>query len=151
MAFAQANETVEVTCVDSSAVLEVARDLALRLGVDARTTFAPADLLSDEFGVERYDAALLGLITYILTPKKNEDVFGRAFRALRPGGRSVIDAIMSTDQLAEWASRTTLLMSTWNGGAAHSFATYRSWLEQAGFREIDQHNEQLLSAVKTGT
>ncbi|RME42462.1 MAG: methyltransferase domain-containing protein [Chloroflexi bacterium] len=149
LALAQAHENVHVTCVDSPDVLEVARDLARRLGVEARTAFLPGDILADDFGTERFDAALLGLITYILTPEQNASVFRRAYRALRPGGRLVIDAIMASDRPSEWASRATLLMSTWNGGAAHSFADYRGWLEQAGFRVIVQHNRQWLSAVKS--
>ncbi len=148
LAFARAHENVWVTCVDSDSVLDVARDLAARFGVGERITFMPGDILSDDFGEGQYDAALLGLITYILTPEQNAAVFQRAYRALRPGGMLVIDAIMSTAQPAEWASRATLLMNTWNGGAAYPFHVYQSWLEQAGFRKTIQHNEQWLSAVK---
>ena len=148
LAFAQANESVQVTCVDSESVLEVARDLASRFEISENTTFMPADILSADFDTEHYHAALLGLITYILTPEQNINVFNRAFRALLPGGKLVIDAIMSTDQPAEWASRATMLMRTWNGGAAHSFDEYRTWLKQVGFSEVIQHNEQLLSAIK---
>lgn len=148
LGFAQANPAVRVTCLDSPAVLEVARDLAKRLDVETQATFTPGDLLSADFETERFDAALLGLITYILTPEQNAEVFHRAFQALRPGGRLVIDAIMSTAQPGEWASRATLLMNTWNGGAAYPFSDYQTWLEQVGFRKVIQHNEQLLSAVK---
>jgi SAM-dependent methyltransferase len=148
LAFAQANKPVQVTCVDSESVLEVARDLAMRFDIAEQATFMPADILSDEFGTERFNAALLGLITYILTPKQNINVFHRAFRALQPGGRLVIDAIMSTDRPAEWASRATMLMNTWNGGAAHSFLDYQAWLTEVGFSKVVQHNELLLSAVK---
>jgi ubiquinone/menaquinone biosynthesis C-methylase UbiE len=148
LAFAQANQTVQVTCVDNESVLEVARDLAARFEITGRTTFMPADILSADFGTQDYHAALLGLITYILTPEQNLNVFRRAFQALRPGGRLAIDAIMSTEQPAEWASRATLLMSTWNGGAAHSFDQYRAWLKQVGFNRVIQHHEHLLSAVK---
>ncbi len=148
LAFAQAHENVRVTCVDSADVLDVARDLAGRFDVETRTHFVPGDILADDFGAERYEAALLGLITYILTPEQNAGVFRRAFRALRPGGKLVVDAIMSADRPSEWASRATLLMNTWNGGAAHSFGDYRAWLEQVGFRTVVQHNEQLLSAIK---
>jgi len=148
LAFAQAHDNVRVTCVDSPDVLDVAHDLASRFDVETRIKFVPGDILTDDFGTERYDAALLGLITYILTPKQNAGVFQRAYRALRPGGKLVIDAIMSTDRPTEWASRATLLMNTWNGGAAYPFATYQDCLEQAGFRTVVQHNEQLLSAIK---
>lgn len=148
LAFAQANPTVEVTCVDSDDVLNVARELAARYELTERTTFLPANILTDDFGNGTYQAALLGLITYILSTEQNINVFQRVFQALQPGGRLVIDAIMNSDQPAEWASRATLLMNTWNGGAAHSFSDYRTWLEGVGFSKVIQHNEQLLSAIK---
>jgi len=70
------------------------------------------------------------------------------YRALKPKGVLVIDAIMTSDQPMEWASRATLLMNTWHGGSAYSFSDYRTWLEGVGFSKVTQHNEQLLSAVK---
>lgn len=148
LAFAQANKTVQVMCVDSESVLEVARDLATRFDITEQISFKPADILSDEFGTDLFHAALLGLITYILTPEQNINVFRRAFQALQPGGVLVIDSIMSTNQPKEWASRATMLMRTWNGGAAHSFSEYQTWLKEAGFNKVVQYNEQLLSAVK---
>ena len=148
LALAQANLSVKVTCLDSETVLEVARDLTRRLALGDRISFLPADLLSDDFGTNKYDAALLGLITYILTPEQNSNVFRRAYQALKPDGKLVIDAIMTAEQPMEWASRATLLMQTWNGGAAHSFSDYRTWLEGVGFSKVIQHNERLLSAVK---
>ena len=148
LAFSQANKSVQVTCVDSESVLEVARDLTKRYQISGKTTFKPGDIVSDDFGSDHYDAALLGLITYILTPEQNISVFQRTFKALHPGGKLVINAIMEIDQPAEWASRATLLMSTWNGGAAYSYEVYRTWLTEVGFSKVIQHNEQLLSAIK---
>ena len=148
LALAQADPTLRVTCVDSPSVLDVARDLAGRLGVGPQATFFPADLLADDLGDARYNAALLGQITYILTPEQNAQVFRRAFRALKPGGKLVVDSIMAGDAPSEWASRATLLMKTLNGGAAHTFADYRRWLELTGFRQVIQHNDHWLSAIK---
>ena len=148
LALAQANKSVHVTCADSEDVLEVARDLAMRFEVSARTTFLPADILSDGFGAEQYHAVLLGLITYILTPEQNLKVLRQAYHALQTSGRLVIDSIMSSQQPSEWASRASLLMSTWNGGSAYSFDQYRIWLQQVGFSNLTQHNEHLLSAIK---
>lgn len=148
LALAQAHDPVRVTCVDSAGVLEVARDLAARFGVAEKTTFLPGDILSDDFGEGEYHAALLGLITYLLSPDQNLETFRRAFRALKPGGMLVIDAIMSAPEPSEWASRASLLMRTWNRGAAHSFEAYQAWLKEAGFSKVIQHNQQLLSAIK---
>jgi len=148
LALAQVNRNVCVTCVDSESVLEVAKDLAKRLGVEARSNFVEGDILTADLGKEKYDAALLGLITYIFTPNQNRRLFQRVNQILKPGGKLVIDAIMSTDQPTEWSSRATLLMGTWNGGAAHSFTDYHNWLTLAGFKNVIQHNQRLLSAIK---
>ena len=99
-------------------------------------------------GLPNVDLSFLGLITYILTPEQNRKVFQSACQALKPGGMLVIDAIMSAQEPSEWASRVSLLMSTWNGGSAHSFADYASWLQEAGFSKVTQHSQQLLAAVK---
>jgi predicted transcriptional regulator/2-polyprenyl-3-methyl-5-hydroxy-6-metoxy-1,4-benzoquinol methylase len=148
MAFARENPSVRVTCLDREDVLEVARDLANRMCLGSRVSFQTADILSDDFGINEYEAVLLGLITYILTPEQNIEVFLRAHQALKRGGKLVIDAIMSPEEPSEWANRVTLLMKTLNGGAAHSFSEYRTWLEFVGYSEVVYHNEQLLSAIK---
>ena len=148
LALAQAYPSVAVTCVDSAEVLVVARDLAERFGVIGQTSFIPGNILSDGFGSQEYHAALLGLITYYLTPEQNYKVFQTVFQALSSGGRLVIDAIMASQKPSEWASRASLLMSTWNGGSAYSFEQYQDWLLAAGFTSVTLHNQQLLSAVK---
>ncbi|MGD8605295.1 MAG: class I SAM-dependent methyltransferase [Anaerolineales bacterium] len=148
LALAQAYPSVEVTCVDSPQVLDVARHLAERFNIVDKTTFTPADILHDDFGQEKYQAALLGLITYIFTPRQNLEAFRRAYQALQPQGTLVIDAIMASKTPSEWASRATLLMHTWNGGAAHSFEQYADWLKQVGFKRVIRHSDQLLSAIK---
>ena len=148
MALAQRNKSVVVTCLDHPSVLEVAKELAGRLEVEEQISFIPSDLLTVDLGVEVYNAGLLGLITYILTPDQNQDLFQRIYKALLPGGKLVIDAIMAAEEPKEWSSRVSLLMYTWNGGSAHSFADYETWLKQAGFEEVVYHNEQLVSATK---
>ena len=43
-ALAQTSPKIHVTCLDSPAVLDVARDLAERMGIASRVTLLPADL-----------------------------------------------------------------------------------------------------------
>jgi len=145
---AQADPTVQVTCQDSAQVLEVARALSDRLGISSQVEFLPGDLFTVNLGEAAYDAALLGQITYSLTPAKNANVVRRVYEALTPGGTLVIDAIMASEPPSESASLVNVLGKTVFGGAAYPFAQYCRWLEEAGFQRVTQHSEYWLSAIK---
>lgn len=144
----QSNPTVHVTCVDSAKVLEVACDLAERLQVLRQVTFLPGDMHSVDLGRECHDVALLGQITDYLTPKQNVGLFQRVYQSLSLGGILVIDVPMTTETPDEMASLITLLAWSISGGVAHSFAEYRNWLEEAGFKRAKQLGERWLSAIK---
>lgn len=145
---ARADPTVHITCQDRAQVLEVARALGDRLGILSQVAFLPGDLLSMDLGKAAYDAALLGQITYSLTPDKNANVVRRVYEALAPGGTLVIDAIMASEPPTENASLMNVLVRAVSGGAAYPFDQYRRWLEEAGFTQVTQHSEYWLSAVR---
>jgi ubiquinone/menaquinone biosynthesis C-methylase UbiE len=146
LVLAQADPSVHVTCVDSTDVLEVTRDLAGRLEVLPQVTFLPGDLQTIDLGADRYDAALLGQITYILAPEQNVDLFRRLCRALLPGGTLVIDVFMTEEEPNELGSQFTVMLRALTGGAAHSFAEYRTWLEETGYGRVEQLSDKWLSA-----
>jgi SAM-dependent methyltransferase len=148
LVLAQADPTVHVTCVDAAEVLEVAHDLAERLQVVSQVTFLPGDLHTIDLGDGRYDAALLGQITDALTPEQNTDLFRRAYKALPVGGTLVIDVFMALEEPTEGSGISTLLAWALHGGAAHSFTDYRRWLEDVGFKRVDQLSDRWLSAIK---
>jgi len=145
---AQADPTVRITCQDSAQVLEVARELGERLQILSQVDFLPGDLFSVALGIATYDAALLGQITYSLSPAKNINVIRRVYDALSPGGPLVIDAIMASEPPTEYASLVNLLTRTVFGGASYPFIQYREWLEDAGFKQVTQHSEYWVSAIK---
>lgn len=146
LALAQAGPMVRVDCIDSPDVLEVARDLAGRLGIPAQATFMPGDILSIDLGQGRYDAALLGQITHYLAPEQNVALFKRVHAALASAGILVIDAPMSLDDADEWGSFGSFFLWATSGGIAYSFAEYRGWLETAGFEGVRQLGAEWLSA-----
>ncbi len=150
LVLAQADPAVRVTCLDRAEVLEVARDLADRLHVTSQVTFRPGDLLADDFGEGWFNTVLLGQISYYLTPAQNAAIFRRIHRALAPGGKFVIDAVMApdSDALAEYARLVTALLWATSGGAAHSFDHYQNWLTTAGFNGVTPLSERWLVAVK---
>ena len=149
LVLAEADPTVRVTCLDRAPVLAVARDLARRMGVLSQVTFIAEDLMSAQLGEERFDAALLGQITYFLTPAQNADLLRRVGAALTPGGTLVIDAVMpAPGQPSAWAGLIALLTRALTGGNAHTFADYQGWLEDAGFAPVRQLSEHWLAAWK---
>jgi C-methyltransferase len=147
-ALARAAPNVRVVCLDSADVLDVARDLAERLGVAERVTFLPADLFTADLGASQFDAALVGQITHYLTPDQNRDLFRRIHSALSPQGTLVIDCPMSTETPSEQASFLTLFLWANSGGTAHSFEAYRGWLNEASFRKVERLGERWLAARK---
>jgi 2-polyprenyl-3-methyl-5-hydroxy-6-metoxy-1,4-benzoquinol methylase len=148
LALAQASPTVQVTSLDSPEVLEVARDLAERLGLGARVAYQPADFLQAELGSEQYDAVLIGQITHYLTEGQNRDLFRRIYGSLVENGLLVIDCPMLTDPPDELTSFLTLFLWANSGGGTHRFEEYRDWLLEAGFNHVKQLSERWLRAMK---
>lgn len=146
LVLAEDNAGVRITLVDVAPVLEVARDLAERLGVGDQVEYLAGDALSVVLPPASYDVALLGQITYYLDAKANTELFTRAARALVPGGSLVIDAVMLGEEPSIWASTVTLLARGTSGGMAYPFDDYRTWLEAAGFEDVRYLGEHWVAA-----
>jgi SAM-dependent methyltransferase len=148
LALAQTSPNVRVTCLDSADVLEVARDLAERMGVESQLVLKPANLLDADLGENQFDAALAGQITHYLTEEQNASLFRRIYSALSPSGVFVIDCPMATDEPIETASFLSLVLWANSGGATHSFELYQAWLSDSSFRQIKQLSERWVVAIK---
>jgi ubiquinone/menaquinone biosynthesis C-methylase UbiE len=148
LALAQQSPTVHLTCLDTSAVLEVARDLAKRMNVLAQVQFWPADFLTVNLGEAQYQVCLLGQITHYLSEPQNCNLFQRIHAALQPGGILMLDVPMSTEPPQESSSFVSLFLWASGGGTAYSCESYRQWLKEVGFREVKQLGERWMSAVK---
>lgn len=142
------SKQVELTCLDTLQVLEVARDLAQRWGVSSQVHFRDDNLLTANLGVAKYEACLLGQITHYLTEQQNRDLFSRIRQALGAGGKLVLDVPMGSAQPDEASSFLSLLLWGNSGGRAYRFEEYRTWLLEAGFSSVSQYNERLLSTVR---
>lgn len=127
-------------------MLSAARDLAERMGLDAQAEFVEADLLTADFGSERYDLCLLGQVTHYLTAEQNQELFWRVHRALRPGGTLVLDVPMTGTQLSEWTQIISLLLWANGGGGTHAFEEYCGWLASAGFEQARGLSDRWLAA-----
>jgi len=148
MVLARKCPNVELACLDSPAVLEVARDLAERWGITSQVSFLSENLLTADLGEAQYDVCLVGQITHYLTEQQNNDLYQRIYKALFPGGMLLLDVPMTTAQLDEGSSFLSLILWANSGGRAYSFEEYREWLIASGFITVHQLSERLLSAVR---
>jgi SAM-dependent methyltransferase len=148
MVLARKSPNVELTCLDSAVVLEVAKDLAERWGISSQVRFTPENLLTVDLGEAQYEACLVGQITHYLTVPQNDDLFRRIHRTLVPGGVLLLDVPMATTKLDEASSFLSLLLWANSGGRAYAFKEYRHWLMASGFITVHQLSERLLSATR---
>jgi SAM-dependent methyltransferase len=148
MALVQNAENTQLVCLDTTAVLYVARDLADRWGISSRVKFMPGDLLAADLGEGIYDYCLLGQITHYLTQQQDIDLFKRIYTALLPGGKLILDVPMAALQLDENSSFLSLLLWANSGGRAYSFEDYQLYLTAAGFLTVRQMRERLLLATR---
>ncbi|MBI3933633.1 MAG: methyltransferase domain-containing protein, partial [Acidobacteria bacterium] len=94
---AEADPTTRVTAQDFPAVLKVTRQYLKRHGVTRQYDYLPGDLKTVEFGVGRYDLAILGNIVHSEGEGSSRNLIGRLHRALVPGGRIVIVDMIPDD------------------------------------------------------
>ena len=151
LALAQRHPGVRVVLQDWPAMLEIALEVAGKLGVEGQVTTLAGDLFSLDYGEERFDIARLGFVTYFFGPDDLMKLFHRLFTALVPGGILVLDAPLSDDGHCE--NEEAVLDGPWlyaisAEGDVYSFPDYKGFLEQAGFASVIRVDEGLVKAVR---
>jgi 2-polyprenyl-3-methyl-5-hydroxy-6-metoxy-1,4-benzoquinol methylase len=138
IAFASANENLQVDLLDLATVIPIAQGHIRSAGLAERIRTRSGDLRADKLG-EGYDLVFVSAICHMLGPDENRDLLQRCFHALAPRGRVVIqDFILELDKTApKWAALFALNMLVGTqAGSTYTEAEYASWLEEAGFQEV---------------
>jgi ubiquinone/menaquinone biosynthesis C-methylase UbiE len=140
IAIAEADPQARITAQDYPGMLEETKRYIERHGVGAQYEFLPGDLKTVDFGVNRFDVALLGNIVHSEGERSSRDLFGRLARALKPGGRIVIIDMVPNDQRTGPAFPVifalNMLVHTGEGDT-FTLAEYRRWLHHAGFPQVE--------------
>ena len=138
IAFAQANPRLYADIFDLATVVPIAEKHVAEAGLSDRVRVRVGDLRRDALG-RGYDLVLLSAICHMLGPDENQDLLRRAFAALSPSGRIVIqDHVMNEDATSPRAGALfaiNMLVGTRNGGT-FSESQYRDWLSAAGFADV---------------
>jgi predicted O-methyltransferase YrrM len=138
IAFAQASPTLHAHVLDLDTVVPIARQHVEAAGVSHRVEPRAGDLRHDPLG-EGYDLVLVSAICHMLGPDENRDLFGRGHAATAPNGRIVVhDFILDPGRTAPAAAAlfsVNMLVGTPRGGN-YTEEEYRSWLHDAGYRDV---------------
>jgi 2-polyprenyl-3-methyl-5-hydroxy-6-metoxy-1,4-benzoquinol methylase len=149
---AQADPATRVTALDLPKVLAVAAQVAAHMGVREQVTFCPGNLLEVDLPAGEFDIVLFGAILYYFSPENITALLRKAaWHALAPGGLVVIRTIIADEERCQ--DEMALLMAVEllhdaAQGEVYTFSEYKAFLDAAGFSNVTQHSNRLISARK---
>lgn len=148
---AQADSSTRVIAFDFAKVLAVASQVAEMMGVREQVSFHPGNLLTDELPDAQFDVVLLGAILYYFKPEDVIALLRRLYHALKSDGLVVIRSLIADEDRCQNEMALVLALELLHDaphGEVYTFSEYRDFLETAGFTDVNQRGESLISAKK---
>jgi len=140
IAFARALPELRAEILDRAAVVPIAQRHIEEAGLGERVTARVGDLRDDGYGSD-YDLLFMSAICHMNSPEENLAMFRKAFEALSPSGRVVIqDFILNADKTSPRTGALfalNMLVGT-RAGSSYSMEEYRDWLQSVGFQKVQQ-------------
>jgi ubiquinone/menaquinone biosynthesis C-methylase UbiE len=149
LAFATKNPNAEVTAVDWSAVLEVAKENAAKAGVADRYHTIEGSAFDVDFG-SGYDLVLLTNFLHHFDQPTNETLLKKVHAALKDGGRAItLEFVPNEDRVTppESATFAIVMLTSTPSGDAYTFAELEQMATNAGFSKSTAH--RLLPTAQT--
>jgi len=139
LAFAKRNPQAEVTAVDWSNVLEVAKENARAAGVSDRYHTRPGSAFDVDYGTG-YDIVLLTNFLHHFDPQTCEMLLRKVHGALAEGGRAVtLEFIPNPDRVSppQAAAFSLMMLGGTPAGDAYTFAELETMFRNAGFSQSE--------------
>jgi ubiquinone/menaquinone biosynthesis C-methylase UbiE len=135
LAFLKTNPQLQATVMDRPAALEVAQILAKESLMEARLSCQAGNFLEDNIP-GKYDIVWYSNVLHIYSPLENLKIFKKIKRALKPGGRLLIQDTFLQDAQGIRPLETNLFAVTMllytDTGNTYPLQDVRSWLKKAG-------------------
>jgi len=141
LAFAKRNPQAEVTAVDWSNVLEVAKENAQLAGVSERYQTRPGSAFDVDYGTG-YNIVLLTNFLHHFDPETCEDLLRKVHGALADGGRAVtLEFVPNPDRVSppQAAAFSLMMLGGTPAGDAYTFAELETMFRNAGFKQSEMH------------
>lgn len=154
IAFAKRNPNAKVTGVDWANVLEVAKENAVKTGVQVRYSTIPGSAFEVDFG-SGYDIVLIPNFLHHFDPATNEKLLRKVHAALAPGGMAIApEFIPNEDRISPHRDAMfSMQMLGTPAGDAYTYSELEKMFRNAGFsrsemRELSPFPQRLVVSYK---
>ena len=141
LAFAKRNPSAEITALDWSNVLEVARENAQAAGVSDRYQTIAGSAFDVEYG-SGYDVVLLTNFLHHFDVATCETLLRKVHASLADGGRAVtLEFIPNDDRISppQAAAFSMMMLGSTPAGDAYTFNELEQMFRKAGFARNEMH------------
>src|ERR1044071_365797 len=136
--------TAEVTQLDWPNVNAVAKKANQARGLAGKIRFIDGEHHTAPIETNHYDLVLASNFCRFESPKGNQELFAKAYSALKTGGIFVVNDFVPNEERTEptFALRFSVYTLTHTPeGECWTLAQYSEWLRKAGFAAIETHSD----------
>jgi ubiquinone/menaquinone biosynthesis C-methylase UbiE len=136
--------SAQVTQLDWPNVNAVAKKLNRERGLEGKIRFIDGEYHSATLDTNYYDLILASNFCRFESPKGNQELFQKAYAALKPGGSLVVNDFLPNEERTgpAFALRFSVYTLTHTPeGECWTLSQYSDWLKAAGFNSIETHRD----------
>jgi ubiquinone/menaquinone biosynthesis C-methylase UbiE len=136
--------TAQVTQLDWPNVNAVAKKLNRERGLGGKIRFIDGEHKSAAIETNHYDLVLASNFCRFESPKRNQELFQKAYGGLRPGGKFVVNDFLPNEERTgpTFALRFSVYTLTHTPeGECWTLSQYSDWLTAAGFTSVEAHDD----------
>ncbi len=144
MTLLTSDPSTEVTQLDWPNVNAVAKKLNRERSLEGKIRFIDGEFRTAAIEENYYDLVLASNFCRFESPKGNQELFVKAYRALKPAGLFVINDFLPNEERTgpTFALRFSVYTLTHTPeGECWTLSQYSRWLEDAGFGSIKSHGD----------
>ena len=136
--------SAQVTQLDWPNVNAVAKKLNRERGLEGKIRFIDGEHHSATLDTNYYDLILASNFCRFESPKGNQELFQKAYDALKPGGSLIVNDFLPNEERTgpTFALRFSVYTLTHTPeGECWTLSQYSDWLKAAGFNSIETHSD----------
>ena len=136
--------SAQVTQLDWPNVNAVAKKANKERGLDGKIRFIDGEHHTAPIETNYYDLVLASNFCRFESPRGNQELFAKAYSALKPSGIFVVNDFVPNEERTEptFALRFSVYTLTHTPeGECWTLSQYSEWLQKAGFKSIEIHGD----------